>query len=286
MDLSIIIINFNTKDLTEQTINSVVSTITTTSFEIIVVDNSTDKSKQYINEHNYNNVKILHDIENKGFGNACNIGVQNSCGDYILLLNSDTIVHTDTIDNCINYMKNDDSVGIMSCKVLLENGDLDHSCKRGFPTPSASFYYFTKMDKKHPDIKKYCEYTKNYIDKDSVAEVDAVTGAFLIIPRSIYEKINGFDEAFFMYGEDLDLCYRVKELGFKVIYYGRVSITHLKGQSGLHKKSKVVIKYFYDAMSIFYDKHYRKKYNVFVTLAVKTAIKMKYLLTIIKSSGK
>lgn len=283
MDLSIIIVNYNTRDLTNQTIDSIIKHTENIDYEIIVVDNSSDKNQQcmYKNEQ----VKILPDIDNHGFGHACNVGAKASKGELLLFLNSDTLINDNSLMKCVQYMKNNQSIGVLGARILLRDGTLDHGCKRGFPTPSAAFYYYAGLDKKYPASRKFGAYRQTFLCETETNEVDSVSGAFLMVSKELFENINGFDEAFFMYGEDLDLCYRVKEKGYKIIYYPEAVITHLKGQSGLHKSSKIVIYHFYNAMILFYDKHYRNKYNFIITMMVYGAVNIKYLLTVLKHRG-
>lgn len=284
MDLSIIIVNFNTKELTHQAIDSIINNTKDIDYEIIVVDNSTNKSQQCV----YNNqlVKVILNVENYGFGHACNIGVTYAIGDYLLFLNSDTLVDDNSLTKCVTYMNKNKKIGVLGARILLSDGSLDHGCKRGFPTPRAAFYYYIGLDRKYPKSKKYGAYRQTFLNELQTNEVDSVSGAFLMINKKLFHNINGFDETFFMYGEDLDLCFRVKDKGYKVIYYADAVITHLKGQSGLHKSSKIVIYHFYNAMILFYNKHYKNKYSAFITVLVYSAIKIKYYLTLLKSRGK
>jgi GT2 family glycosyltransferase len=280
MDLSIIIINYNTKKLTEQAVQSIFNCTPAISFEIIIVDNSSDFLQEYVKQQD--GVSVYLHIENKGFGNACNMGTLKSSGRYVLFLNSDTIMHKGTLEQCVAYLDKHATVGALGERTLLSDGTLDHACKRGFPTLSASFYYFTKMDRKFPTNKKIGAYRQTFIHETSVSEVDSVAGSFMMMPRKIFDETAGFDESFFMYGEDIDLCFRIKELGYKIIYYGKASITHLKGQSGLHTKSKEVIYHFYHAMTLFYKKHYALQYGFLISALVYCGIKLKYGLTIVK----
>ncbi|MEL7605871.1 MAG: glycosyltransferase family 2 protein [Sedimentibacter saalensis] len=280
MDLSIIIVNYNTRDLTNQTIDSIIKHTENIDYEIIVVDNSSDKNQQcrYKNEQ----VIILPDIDNHGFGHACNVGAKAAKGELLLFLNSDTLINDSSLMKCVQYMKNNQNIGVLGARILLRDGTLDHGCKRGFPTPSAAFYYYAGLDKKYPASRKFGAYRQTFLCETVTNEVDSVSGAFLMISKVLFENINGFDETFFMYGEDLDLCYRVKEKGYKVIYYPEAVIIHLKGQSGLHKSSKIVIYHFYNAMLLFYKKHYKNKYNFIITILVYGAVKFKYCMTILK----
>lgn len=283
MDLSIIIVNYNTKDLTHQTIDSIIKNTHGINYEIIVADNSTDESQIC----NYDSQYVTtFKIENHGFGHGCNSGAKLAKGKYLLFLNSDTLIHDNALLRCFEYLRSNDNTGALGVKILLKDGTLDHGCKRGFPTPKAAFYYYLGLDKKNPESKKYGAYRQTFLNESETNEVDSVSGAFLMMSKKLFNEINGFDETFFMYGEDLDLCYRIKEKGYKVIYFADAVITHLKGQSGLHKSSRIVIYHFYNAMLIFYNKHYKNKYKPIVTSLVYSTIKVKYWITLLKHRSK
>ncbi|MCI1966649.1 MAG: glycosyltransferase family 2 protein [Oscillospiraceae bacterium] len=280
MDVSIIMINYNTPKLTEQAISSIFSCRPNLKFEIILVDNSEDPAWRYSGSRQ--GIKVLSGVKNRGFGNACNVGVLHACGKYLLFLNSDTLMHPGTLEQCTAYLSSHPKVGALGARTLLKNGTLDHACKRGFPTPCAAFYYFTKLDRLNPANRKLGAYRATWLGETSVGQVDSVAGSFLMMPKDVFERTNGFDETFFMYGEDLDLCFRVKQLGYQVVYYGKASITHLKGQSGLHTQSKTVAFHFYHAMELFYQKHYLQKYPSIVNALILSAIRLKYGISIAK----
>lgn len=279
MKVSIVIINFNTKRLTEQCIASVIEN-TSVEYEIIVVDNSSKNKEKYTACNPL--IKVIN-AENKGFGHACNIGMKNATGNLYLMLNSDTIVHKDAIDICAEYLSANSNAGAAGCKTLLSDGSLDHNCKRGLPTPSASLYYLLGLDKKYPDSPKYARYHATYMDENKLNEVEVLSGSFMMIKKEVIDKIGGFDEDYFMYCEDVDLCYRITSAGYKLIYIPTASILHLKGQSGLQSKNRKVIIHFHKSMILFYKKHFKKKYNIFVTIAVYVGIYFKLLLSLIKS---
>lgn len=281
MDLSIVIVNYNTKNLTTQTVRSVISSTEGIDYEIIVVDNSSKTSEYF--EMEDKRVKILSKVENKGFGHACNIGANIAIGRYILFLNSDTIMRNGTLKGAVRYMDSHRDIGCLGIKTLLKDGTFDHGCKRGFPTPFNSLCYVLKLDKIFPKVKKFGGYTLNYLSKDETNEVDSVSGAFMLIPKRVIGKVGLFDESIFMYGEDIDLCYRIKKAGFKVVYYANVWMTHLKGQSGLYTKSPLVIKHFHDGIKRFYDMYYKDKHNFIVTFLMHSAINIRYVLTLIIS---
>ena len=273
MDLSIVIVNYNTSVVTRNAIKSIIDTVKKIEYEVIVIDNSTNGDVFSFED---GRVRIFKNIENKGFGNACNIGADRAVGKYILFLNSDTILNKGTVDEAYAYIVSDDSIGALGVRQLLPDGSLDDGCKRGFPTPLSSLYYFIGLSKKYPNSKKYAAYKQTFIDEHSIADVDCISGAFMLMRKEVFKFVFGFDEDYFMYGEDVDLCYRLKQKGFRIVYYGKVCFTHLKGESGAN--SLFVLKHFYKSMQIFYNKHYKRKYCCFVGLLVKIGIKVKYFL--------
>ncbi len=272
LDLSIIIVNYNTKQLATDCIQSVLTTVHNLSYEIILMDNSTVALE--VLEYNHPLVQC-YAIPNKGYANANNLGYSHANGNHILLLNPDTIVHEGTINQCLTLLYalgNDKKIGAMGCKVLRPDGSLDHACRRGFPTPFNSFCYFGKLHKIFKTNEKYCQYTMSHLSDTISCHVDSLTGAFMLMPRSVVQEVGLFDETFFMYGEDLDLCYRIKDAGYDVYYNADATILHKKYQSGFAKRSPLVIKHFYHSMILFYDKHYRNKYNPLVTLSVRMGV--------------
>lgn len=274
MNLSIIIVNFNTKKLLKDTLQSIIDTAYLTKYEIIVVDNaSTDGSIEMV-KNQYPQVNLIENKYNLGFPKANNIGIKDALGRYILLLNSDTKVLDDCIQRCLEYMDSKTEIGALGCKLLLANGKLDHACKRGFPTPEASLYYLLKLYKLFPNSKRFGQYTLNYLSIDEISEVDALTGAFMMVRKEVINNVGLLDETFFMYGEDLDWCFRIKEDGYKVIYYPEAVTIHYKGGSSKRKRYKTIYE-FHRAMFIFYNKHYRNKYNFIVTGIVFAAIAVK-----------
>lgn len=286
MKLSIIIVNYNTYTLTKQTINSIIKNEHTFNYEIILVDNaSSDDSIEKL-QTEFNNIssegilKVIINKSNLGFSKANNIGIKLASGEYILLLNSDTEIKGDCLEKCICKLEKNRSIGALGCKVVLTDNKLDHACKRGFPTPKASLYYFLQLHKRNS--LKYGQYNASHLTEDEVGEVDCLTGAFMLMPANILNKLSGLDEDFFMYGEDIDLCYRIKEAGYKILYYPEAEIIHYKGGSSKKRRTKVIYD-FHNAMWIFYKKHYYKQYSLLVTILVYLSIWFKYLLELLKN---
>ncbi|MBP3886688.1 MAG: glycosyltransferase family 2 protein [Cellulosilyticum sp.] len=289
MKLSIVIVNYNTYFLTKQTVESVIQKQYDFKYEIILVDNASvdgsiealeDTFSQEIEE---GLVHIIKNTANLGFSKANNIGIRKAKGEYILLLNSDTEVEGNCLEECLKQMEANKSLGALGCKVVLADGTLDHACKRGFPTPKASLYYFMKWDKKDPI--KYGQYAALHLGEDEVGEVEVLTGAFMLIPKRVLDEVGLLDEDFFMYGEDIDLCFRIKEGGYKILYYPKQKIIHHKGGSSKRRRHKVIFD-FHNAMWIFYKKHYIKQYSIIVTMLVGLGIWCKCLLELIKNQLK
>jgi GT2 family glycosyltransferase len=264
MDLSIIIVNYGTYQLTKDTVISLLNTIVDINYEIIIVDNdSPDDSFNRLDDDfkDIDNIMLIQNDNNDGFAKANNIGIRNSTGEYVLLLNSDVIVKEHTINQSLNYIKENKNIGCLGCKVVLPDGNLDKACRRSFPTFEVSFYRLTGLSKLFPNSKRFNRYNLSYLDENEVYPVDCVVGAFMLIPRDVLLKCGCLDESYFMYGEDIELCYNIKELGYDVIYYGKTEITHYKGASG---KSKRLLYEFHNSMQIFYDKHYKQSDNFLI----------------------
>lgn len=285
MDVSIIIVNYNTPKLTVDAIDSILSSQTKYSFEIIVVDNhSSDHSVQLIKER-FPEVKLIVNEENVGFAKANNQGINLSNGRYILLLNSDTIVKEDTIEKMIEFMDKNRQVGASGCKVLLPNGKLDQACHRGFPTPKASFYYLVGLSKLFPKSPRFNQYHLGYMNFDEPHPIDCLVGAFMLVRREVIEQVGLLDENFFMYGEDIDWCYRIKQAGWEIYYCPSTSIIHYKGASSKKKPFKIVYE-FHRAMFLFHKKHYSKKYSFIINSLVYIGIATKFVLSTVVNTFK
>jgi len=283
MELSIIIVNYNTKELTKQTIDSVKKTVNNIEYEIVLVDNaSVDGSIEFFKDiyESDNRVQLIFNNENLGFAKANNIAIMKSKGRNILLLNSDTIVKEACIEKCVAYLNQHNDVGALGPKILLNNGELDHACKRGFPTPAASLYYMLKLEKLYPKSKNFGQYRMTYLDDNEIGEVDALTGAFMMIKREVIDKVGVLDDDFFMYAEDIDWCYRIKDAGWKIMYYPQAEMIHLKGQSSKKKRKYKTIYQFHKTMLQFYNKHYIKKHNFSVTGIVYIGVIIKLILSL------
>lgn len=284
IDLSIIIVNYNTDELVNQCISSIKATTSNIKYEIIVVDNaSPDDNSDNILQGDL--VRLIKLKKNIGFSGGNNVALKESLGEYVLLLNPDTIVHEKTINDTLNFYRSKENIGAVGCKLLNQNGKLDPGCKRSFPTAVSSISHFSKLDKIFPKSKTFGKYNLTYIDENEVSEVECISGAFMMIKKSVLDKVGFLDERFFMHSEDIDLCFRIKEAGYKIFYYPKVDILHLKGQSG-KKSSEEVMKYLHNSMWLFYEKHYSKKNGPVFNKLVKLGISLKYNLSKAKNKLK
>lgn len=282
MDLSIIILNYNTRELTLKALRSVYASRTGYQFEVILIDNaSSDSSVEKIREE-FPQVRLIENQENVGFAKANNQGMRIATGRYILLLNSDTIVQADTLEIMIRFMDEHPDVGASGCKVILPDGSLDKACRRGFPTPSASFYYAFGISKLFPHVPRFNQYQLGYLNPDEEYPVDCLVGAFMLVRRKAIDEVGLLDEQFFMYGEDVDWCYRIKQAGWTNYYYPKTHIIHYKGASSRKRPLKIVYE-FHRAMYLFHRKHFRSRYSLPTNLLVYGGIGLKLAMAVLKN---
>ena len=260
MDLSVVIVNYQTFELTKNTINSIFEYEYPFSYEVLLVDNASgDDSLSRLKDYFKDNVIFIESRENNGFAAGNNQALKIAKGKYQLLLNSDTIVWENTLESIYYYMEKHTDVGATGCRVLLENGDLDKACKRSFPNVKNSFFRLFHIPTKSKDDN----YNLDSLPDDGVYEIDCLTGAFMFIRKEALDEVGFLDETFFMYGEDIDLCFRIKQAGWKIVYYGKSKITHFKGASSKKQKSKLIYE-FYRAMYVYYKKHHAHE-SFFIT---------------------
>lgn len=281
--LSIVIVNYNAGDFLLACLNSVQTAGEEIDLSVWVVDNdsldsSLEEAKKRFPEFNY-----IKNTENIGYGAANNIALKKVNTEDILLLNPDTTVKASTLQYMLDYMKDNPDVGAASCKVEKSDGSIDWASHRGFPTPWASFLYFVFKNDSLYHLRK-ADMTRSH-------EVDSISGAFFLTRKSVLEKVGLFDEDYFLYAEDIDLCYRIKQAGFKVMYVPVVQVFHYKGiSSGIKKHSHEISAYtitsrkkaldsFYQTMKIFYKKHLAKKYPFFINWLVYFGISLRWLIS-------
>ena len=259
MDLTIIIVNYNVKEFLEQSINSIQKSCKDVQYEIVVVDNaSTDGSVGFIRSA-FPDIKLITNTDNKGFAAANNQAIKLAQGNFILLINPDTIVQEDTFSVIINFFKDHPDCGMVGCKIMNPDGSLQLACRRSFPTPWIAFTKISGLSKVFPKSKLFGRYNLTYLDPDEIYEVEAISGSFMFFRRDVIHDVGYLDESFFMYGEDLDWCFRIREAGWKIFYVPETKIIHFKGESSKKSDTDLILQ-FYRAMKLFVEKHYHHRY--------------------------
>ena len=254
MQLSIIIVNYNVKYFLEQCLCSVQKAIQQVEAEVWVVDNaSSDNSVEYL-KTKFPWVKFIVNLKNTGFARANNQALFQCNGKHVLFLNPDTIIPEDCLEKCIAFMETNKQAGALGVRMTDGSGTFLPESKRSFPSPLASFYKLTGLSSLFPASAVFSRYALTYLDEFKNYEVDVLSGAFMLVKKNLLIQLKGFDEDFFMYGEDIDLSYRIKKAGYKNFYFSGTTIIHFKGES-TSKNSLKYVKTFYQAMSIFVKKH-------------------------------
>ena len=258
MLLTIIIVNYNVKYFLEHCLFSVMAATKDIQAEILVVDNnSTDGSRAYLNDK-FTSIKFYWLTENLGFAKANNLALKEAKGNFVLFLNPDTIVGEDGITNCINFLQTHPQAGAVGVRMINGSGQFLPESKRGKPTAIASFFKLVGLAKLFKHSATFASYYAGHIAEKQIAEVDVLAGAFMMLNKKAVHLTGGFDERYFMYGEDIDLSYSILKAGLKNYYLGSTTIIHFKGES-TQKKSAAYNKYFFGAMLIFVQKHYPSK---------------------------
>ncbi|MBI2600894.1 glycosyltransferase family 2 protein [Candidatus Daviesbacteria bacterium] len=280
--LSISIVNFNSGEYLTECLKSLERVKGELNFDVWVVDNASTDDSFIKAKKLFPQINLIGNKQNLGFGKAHNQVAKIVDTQYILFLNPDTKVLPGTLKFMAELMDKNANIGISGCRVEKADGTLDWASHRGFPTPWASLlYHFLKNDSLYHQTDK---------NMSQIHEVDCLVGAFMFARKSVLDKVGYFDEDYFLYAEDIDLCFRVKEAGFKIIYAPDVKVVHLKGvSSGIKKHSQNIsqasaesrkksLDYFYSTMILFYKKHLQSKYPFFINWLVFFGIKLKWFI--------
>ncbi|RMF79419.1 MAG: glycosyltransferase family 2 protein [Chloroflexi bacterium] len=284
LDLGIVILNWNTRDLLRECLRTVFASEGDFTFRVVVVDNASDDGSPDMVREEFPRVQLIVSETNGGYPYGNNLGLRalgfveagNVADDaprYALLLNPDTEVPSNALYNMAQFMDSRPEVGIAGPKLVLMDGNLDLACRRSFPSPLISFYHFVGLAKLFPHSSRFARYNMTYIDPDREIEVDSVVGAYMQVRREAIEEVGLLDEKFFMYGEDLDWAYRIKKAGWKVFYHPQVTVRHVK-RAASQKNPKAQFE-FYRAMLIFYRKHYRTTTPLWLHLLVMLGLMLK-----------
>lgn len=271
MDLTVIIVNYNVRYFLEQCLHSVFKSSHQLKTEVIVVDNnSVDGSCQMIHEK-FPDVILIENKVNAGFSKANNQAIKIARGKYVLLQNPDTVVQEDTFTACVSFMNDHPEAGSLGVKMIDGKGNFLPESKRGLPTPEVAFYKIFGLSALFPASRRFGRYHLGFLDPSKIHEVDVIAGAFMLLRKSLLDQIGYLDEDFFMYGEDIDMSYRITKAGYKNYYFPQTTIIHYKGEST--KKSSInYVLVFYNAMAIFAQKHFSnnlaRTYSLFIHLAI------------------
>ena len=256
--LSVIIVSYNVRYFLEQTLSAVEKASEGLPVETFVVDNCSDDGSVEMVRQTFPQVQIIENRENAGFSKANNQAIRQSAGEYVLLLNPDTVVQEDTFRKCIAFMDAHPEAGALGVKMIDGSGKFLPESKRSLPTPEVAFYKIFGLSRLFPKSRRFGKYHLGYLDENKTHEIEVLSGAFMLLRKSTLEKTGLLDETFFMYGEDIDLSYRIIKAGYKNYYFPETTIIHYKGES-TKRKSLNYVKVFYNAMVIFAEKHFKKE---------------------------
>ena len=278
-DISIIIVNYNVKYFLEQCLYSVEKASVNIKTEIFVVDNnSVDGSCTMIREK-FHGVRLIENDQNLGFSKANNQAIRLAQGRYILMLNPDTVIEEDTLERCLGYLDDHPDVGGLGVKMIDGKGNFLPESKRSLPTPRVAFYKIFGLSRLFPRSKIFAKYHLGYLDKDMIHDVDVLPGAFMMLRKSALGKVGILDEDFFMYGEDIDISYRLTRNGYRNVYFPETRIIHYKGES-TKKGSMNYVLTFYHAMIIFARKHFSPKMAKSYIFLINVAIYFRAILAL------
>jgi N-acetylglucosaminyl-diphospho-decaprenol L-rhamnosyltransferase len=255
LDLSIVILNYNTRDVLGACLNSVLASSFAGSIEIVVIDNCSNDGSAEMVERDFRTVTLIRSPRNGGFAFGNNLGLRVAVGRYVLLLNPDTVLPNSALATLVAFMDEHPEAGVCGPRLVRADGSLDLACRRSFPTPEVSFYRISGLSKLFPKSARFARYNLTYLDEHQLAEVDSVVGACMLVRSEAIRQAGLLDEEYFMYGEDLDWAYRIKARGWKVFYNPAATVLHYKRESAKQRPVKTITE-FYRAMLIFHRKYY------------------------------
>jgi len=269
--VTIAIVHYETPELLERCLTAVERSEGSGSFEVVVVDNASRSFDASRVQAAHPLVTVIVNDRNEGFARASNQALRAGSGEYLLLLNPDTLVEPRAIGTIRDHLAADPTIGCATARVLLPDGRLDLACRRSFPTPEVSLYRVLLLSRLFPMSRRFGRYNLTFLPEDKAADIDAPCGAFMMVPRRVVERVGLLDERFFMYGEDLDWAFRIKHAGWRVAYFPDAVVHHEKRASSRRHRAQT-IRWFHDAMRLFYELHYKSRYPRVVTLLVYAAI--------------
>jgi len=257
--ISIVIVNYNVKDFLEQALISIRRALSDIPSEIIVVDNnSVDGSVTMLRER-FQDVQLIASEKNLGFSGANNLALEKVTGEFIVLINPDTVVQEDTFKTLLEFFKNHPDASAATCKILNPDGSFSVDCRHSIPTPSTAFWKLLGLNRLFPKSRIFGRYNLTYLDENETAEVPAISGSFMMLRKEVVDKVGKLDDRFFMYCEDIDYCHRIQLAGGKIYYVPDTQLIHYKGESSKANNLDYVIT-FNRSLYLFYKKYYQQKY--------------------------
>ncbi len=280
MKLSIVIVLFNSGKVIETTLDAVYASIVNFDYEVLIVDNASPDNSVEIVKQKYLSqpaiaakTKLFFHEKNMGFGIGNNTGIMNAQGEYTLLLNSDTKLSPENVQVMVDFMDSRKDVGGATCKLIKADGEIDPASRRSEPNFARSFFRLFGLQKLFP--RWFGGYNMLHKNPDEETKLDSCSGAYLLMPSHVVKQVGGFDSRFFMYAEDLDLCRKIREAGYKIWWYPKTTCIHFRGQSTKHTPQKMIYA-FYEAMWLYYKKWYSRKYWYVMDIPVLLGLSILY----------
>jgi GT2 family glycosyltransferase len=270
-DLSVVIVTYNVRELLAACLASLYANHGPLAVEVCVVDNASQDGSAAMVRERFPDVTVLAHGENRGYAHANNLALARARGRHVLLLNPDTVLPPDGLRQLVRALDDDPTLGAVGPKLIRPDGSLDLACRRSFPTPEIALYRMLGLSRRFPRSRRFARYNLTYLDPDEPADVDALVGACMAIRGSALQQVGLLDERFFMYGEDLDLAYRLKQHGWRVRYDPSIVVLHHKGASS-RQASLRARRAFFAAMLLFHRKHYWQRHSPLVNALVVAGI--------------
>lgn len=281
MDLSVCIVSFNTRDLLRDCLNSLYSSSTRYSYEVVITDNGSSDGSQEMLAAEFPRVQVIRNDTNQGYTRPMNQALQAGSGRYLMQLNPDTLLHPGLIDTLVDYMDANSQVGICTPKVLNRDGTLQKQCRRSAARPWDAISYILGLSLLFPKSRVFGRYLMEYLPDDQIAEVEAVSGSCMLIRRAVIEQIGYLDEQFFAYQEDAEFCFRARKAGWKIFFVPQAQITHFGGLGGSRFVPYRGIYAWHHSFYLYYRKHLAREYFFLINGLVYLGIGIKLLFSLL-----
>lgn len=274
--IAIVIVNYNTSELLRACLQSIPAGLKTGTCDVWVVDNGSSDDSIAMVQREFPTVRCIVSAHNGGFSYANNLAIRQILADadappYLMILNPDTVVTPGAFDVLVAYLKAHHDVGAVGPRLLLPDGTLDLACRRSFPSPEVSLWRMTGLARLFPKHPRFGRYNMTYVDPLHTIDVDALVGACMLMPTAVVREVGLLDETYFMYGEDLDWCYRFKMYGWRIVYVADAVVHHVKRASSRQRPVQT-IRHFYDAMRIFFRRYYKATTPALVAWLIESGI--------------